>query len=161
MFSLSFSKILVNQEKLSSLYCNVRFSYEIFFVNPEGRTLRKIIKDYTPVKITEADKEEMKKDAFGDRGIPPGFKLEFPKNYHPFYYFICDDEDRIYTQTYEKDKKGDIYFDVFDAKGRYNIRFSLPEGEYPYIIKKNKMYTYIRETEEGFPIVKRYDMKWK
>ncbi len=135
--------------------------YEIFIVNPEGKTIRKIIKDYTPVKITEADKEEMKKDAFGGRGIPPGYKLGFPKNYHPFYYFICDDEDRIYVQTYEKDKKGDIYFDVFDAQGRYIIRFSIPEGEYPYIIKKNKMYTYIRETEEGFPIVKRYAMKWK
>jgi hypothetical protein len=135
--------------------------YEIFIVNPEGKTIRKIIKDYSPVKITEADKEEMKKDAFGERGVPPGFKLEFPKNYHPFYYFICDDEDRIYVQTYEKDKKGDIYFDVFDPEGRYIVRFLLPEGEYPYIIKKKKMYTYIRETEEGFPIVKRYDMKWK
>ncbi len=38
--------------------------YEIFIVNPEGKTIRKIIKDYTPVKITEADKEEMKKDLF-------------------------------------------------------------------------------------------------
>ena len=135
--------------------------YEIFIVNPEGKTIRKIIKDYTPVKITEADKEEMKKDAFGERGIPPGYKLKFSKNYHPFYYFICDDEDRIYVQTYEKDKKGDIYFDVFDEEGRYIVRFSLPDGEYPYIIKNNKMYTYNRETEEGFPIVKRYDMQWK
>lgn len=135
--------------------------YEIFIVNPEGKTIRKIVKNFTPVKITEADKEEMKKDAFGDRGVPPGYKLEYPKNYHPFYYFICDDEDRIYAQTYEKDKKGDIYFDVFDAEGRYIVRFSLPDGEYPYIIKKNKMYTYIRESEEGFPIVKRYDMEWK
>lgn len=135
--------------------------YEIFIVNPEGKTVRKIIKDYAPVKITEEDKEEMKKDAFGDRGIPPGYKLKFSKNYHPFYYFICGDEDRIYVQTYEKDKKGDIYFDVFDAEGRYIVRFSLPEGEYPYVIKKNKMYTYIREPEEGFPIVKRYDMQWK
>ena len=135
--------------------------YEIFIVNPEGKTIRKIVKDYMPVRISEAEKKKMTKDALGDRGIPPGWKLEFPKNYHPFYYFICDDEDRIYAQTYEKDKKGDIYFDVFDTEGRYIIRFSLPEGEYPYIIKKNKMYTYIRETEEGFPIVKRYDMKWK
>jgi len=135
--------------------------YEIFIVNPEGKTIRKIVKDYTPVKITEADKEEMKKDAFGDRGVPPGFKLEFSKNYHPFFYFVCDDEDRIYVQTYEKNKKGDIYFDVFDAEGRYIVRFSLPDGEYPNVIKKSKMYTYIRESEEGFPIVKRYDMQWK
>ncbi len=113
------------------------------------------------MKITEADKEEMIKGTFGNRGVPPGLKPEFSKNFHPFYYFICDDEDRIYVQTYEKDEKGDIYFDVFDAEGRYIVRFSLPEGEYPYIIKKNKMYTYIRESEEGFPIVKRYDMEWK
>ncbi len=135
--------------------------YEIFIVNPEGKTIRKIVKDYTPVKITEADKEEMKKDEFGEIGVPPGYRLEFSKNYHPFYYFICDDEARIYVQTYEKDKKGNVYFDVFDAEGRYIVRFSLPEDEFPYIVKKNKMYTYIRESEEGFPIVKRYDMKWK
>lgn len=135
--------------------------YEIFVVDPEGKTIRKIIKDYTPVKITEEDKEQMKKDAFGDRGDPPGYRLEFSKNYNPFYYFICDDEDRTYVQTYEKDKKGDVYFDVFDTEGRYIVRFSLPEKEYPYAIKKNKMYTYIREGEEGFPIVKRYAMEWK
>lgn len=135
--------------------------YEIFIVNPEGKTIRKIIKDYTPVKITEADKEEMIKGTFGNRGVPSGLKPEFSKNFHPFYYFICDDEDRIYVQTYEKDKKGDIYFDVFDAEGRYIVRFELPEDEIPYIIKKNKMYTYIRESEEGFPVVKRYAMEWK
>jgi hypothetical protein len=135
--------------------------YEIFIVNPEGKTIRKIVKDYMPVRISEAEKEKMIKRRVGSRGVPPGIKLEFPKSFHPFYYFICDDEDRIYVQTYEKDKKGDIYFDVFDAEGRYIIRFSLPEGEYPYIVKKNKMYTYIRESEEGFPIVKRYDMQWK
>jgi len=135
--------------------------YEIFIVNPEGKTIRKIIKDYTPVKISEPDKEKMIKDAFGDRGVPPGFKLEFPKNFHPYYYFICDDEGRIYSQTYEKDKKGDLYFDVFNAEGRYIVKFSLPEGELPYIIKKNKMYTYMLESEEVFPVVKRYDMEWK
>lgn len=135
--------------------------YEIFIVNPEGKTMRKIVKDYMPVRISEAEKKKMTKDVLGDRGIPPGWKLEFPKNYHPFYYFICGDENRIYVQTYEKDKKGDIYFDVFDAEGRYIVRFSLPDGEYPYIVKKNKMYTYIRESDEGFPIVKRYDMEWK
>lgn len=135
--------------------------YEICVVNPEGITIRKIIKDYDPVKITEADKEVMINESFGDRGVPEGFKLEFPKNYHPFYYFICDDEGRIYVQTYEKDKQGDVCFDVFDTEGRYIVRFFLPEDEYPYIIKKNKMYTYIRESEEGIPIVKRYNMEWK
>jgi len=135
--------------------------YEICVVNPEGTTIRKIVKDYDPVKITEADKEEMINERFGDRGVPEGIKLEFPKNYNPFYYLICDDEGRIYVQTYEKDKQGDVYFDVFDTEGRYIARFSLPEDEIPYIIKKNKMYSYIRESEEGIPLVKRHNMEWK
>lgn len=136
--------------------------YEIFVVDPKGKTIRKIVKDYDPVKITEVEKEEMTKDRFGDEGVPSGFKLEFPKNYHPFYYFICDDEDRIYVQTYEKDKRGDVHYEVFDAEGRYIVKFSLPEGEIPYIVKKNKMYCYNRESgEEGIPIVKRYNMEWK
>ena len=153
--------INVRLTKNDHIVWGISSKYEIFIVNPEGKTIRKIIKDYDPVKITEAKKKEMIKEAFGDRGVPPGRRLEFPKYYHPYYYFICDDEGRMYVQTYEKDKEGDIYFNVFDAEGRYIVKFSLPEGEFPYIVKKNKMYSYIRESEEGIPIVKRYSVIWK
>jgi len=131
--------------------------YEIFVVSPEGKTLRKIVKDYTPIKISNAEKEKMIKDT----NVPSEFKLKFPKNYNPFYFFIPGDEGRIYVRTYEKDKEGNFYYDVFDPEGRYVAKFSLPEIEFLYVVKKNKMYTMIWEDEKGIPLVKRYSVVWK
>ena len=136
-------------------------NYEIYIVSPEGKTLRKIVKDYKPVKITEKDKEKLIKDSFGDQGIPPGYKLEFPKNYYPYYFFIYGDDGRIYVRTYEKDKEGNFKYDVFDPEGRYIADFSLPEIDFMYVVKNNKMYSMVWEDEKGIPVVKRYSVVWK
>jgi hypothetical protein len=135
--------------------------YEFFVVTPDGETIRKVVKDYKPVKITEAEKKEMIEDIFGDRGIPSGLKLKFPKNYNPFYYFICDDEGGIYVQTYEEDKNGWRYWDVFNPEGHFVARFLIPEEEYPYVVRGGKLYSYIRENEDGIPVVKRYSLVWQ
>ena len=135
--------------------------YEIFIVSPEGKTTRKIVKDYVPVKITEEEKEEMIKDTFGERGVPPEYKLRFPKNHYPYYFFICGEDGRIYVRTYEKDKEGNISYDVFDPEGRYITKFSLPGIDFLYVIKKNKMYSMVWEDEKGIPVVKRYNVTWK
>ena len=135
--------------------------YEIFVVSSEGKTIRKIVKDYDPVKVTKMDREEMIKDTFGDQGVPSGYKLEFPKNYYPYYFFICGDDGRIYVRTYEKDKEGNFNYDVFDPEGRYIAKFSLPEIDFLYVVKKNKMYSMVWEDEKGIPVVKRYGMLWK
>jgi hypothetical protein len=135
--------------------------YEIFVVSPEGKTLRKIVKDYNPVKITEEEKEGLIKDTFGDQGLPSGFKLEFPKNYYPYYFFICGDDGRIYVRTYEKDKEGNFKYDVFDPEGRYIANFLLPGIDFLYVVKNNKMYSMVWEDEKGIPVVKRYAVTWK
>lgn len=133
--------------------------YEIHIVNPEGKTVRKIIKDYTPVKISDEEKEEWKK-SFEGQSLPPGYKLETSNYQNPYYYFMCGGDGRIYSRTYEKDKQGYFYYDVFDPQGRYVTKFSLPENEIIFQVKKNKMYILIRENEEGIPVVKRYNMEW-
>lgn len=135
--------------------------YEFFIVDPAGKTIRKVVKDYKPVKITEEEKKEMLDDIFGDRGIPSGLKVQFPKNYNPFYYFICDDEGGIYVQTYDEEKNGWRYWDVFNPEGHFVSRFLLPEEEYPYVVKEKKLYSYIRENEDGIPVVKRYSLIWQ
>ena len=135
--------------------------YEIFVVSPEGKTIRKIVKDYKPVKITNEEKEKLIKDAFGDQGTPPGVKLEFPKNYYPYYFLIPDDEGRIFVRTYEKDKHGNYIYNVFDPKGIYIADFTLPVIDFLYVVKDNKMYTMVWEDEKGIPVVKRYSVTWK
>ena len=135
--------------------------YELFVVTPDGETIRKVVKDYKPVKITKAEKKDMIDDIFGDRGIPSGLKLKFPKNYNPFYYFICDDEGGIYVQTYEEDKRGWRYWDVFNPEGHFVARFLISEDEYPYVVRDSKLYSYIRENEDGIPVVIRYSLIWQ
>jgi len=135
--------------------------YEIFVVSPEGQTIRKIVKDYKPVKITNEEKEKLVKDAFGDQGIPSGIKVQFPKNYYPYYFIIPGDDERIYVRTYEKDKHGDFIYNVFNPKGIYIADFTLPAIDFLYVIKNKKMYTMVWEDEKGIPVVKRYSITWK
>jgi hypothetical protein len=138
--------------------------YEFTVVDADGKTVRRILKDYDPVKVTGAIKDKLIEESFGDRGIPAGYTFDIPGHLPAFYYFILDDQDKMFVCTYENEKKDDgywLYYDVFDAEGRYLTRFSLPEREMAFFSKKNKLYCMVRESEEGIPQVKRYDMTWK
>ena len=133
-------------------------------VNSEGEIKRRIVKDYNPIKITEKIKKRLIKEEFGDRGIPPGRTFEIPSHFPPVYYFIVDDEGRMFVCTLEYEEKNGIYYlyyDVFDAEGRYIAKFSHPRREMVFVAKKNKIYCMERESGEGIPLVKRYSMIWK
>lgn len=132
-------------------------SYEISIVSHEGKTLRKIMKAYDPVKITEAEKKKMLERST----TPPGYKVKIPEYYNPFYYFICDEEGRIYVRTYERDSKGCFCHDVFDAEGRNIGKFSLPADEQIFVVKKDKMYSVISKNRQPYSFVKRYSMEWQ
>lgn len=132
-------------------------SYEIFIVNSEGETVRKIVKAYDPVEITEAEKEEMIENSTA----PPEYKVQLPAYYNPLYYFICGDDGRIYVRTYEKDSKGGFYYDVFDPEGRNIAKFSLPGNELLFVVKGDKMYSVMSNDGEAMSFVKRYSVEWK
>ncbi len=120
------------------------------------KVTKKITREYNPVRISEADKEETLKDI---PPIPPGSKIEF-KRYHPaFSSFKMDDQGRIFVQTAEKPDSGEKYsFDVFDSEGRYIAK--IPLNFRPQVLKKGKIYTKEKD-EEGYPFVKRYKVTWK
>jgi hypothetical protein len=138
----------------------INTEYVLNFVNPDGQLIRKVVKDYDPVKLTDKDREMNYKLQFGDRVLPPEVKLNYPKYYYPFNYVMCDDEGRTYVRTNSQDAEGHFYFDVFDSEGRYFARFSRPWGEMPSIIKKGKMYSIMRDRNE-LPLLQRYKMVWK
>jgi outer membrane protein assembly factor BamB len=135
-------------------------TYNIHIVDPNGKTIKRIVKDYDPVKITDSDKERLTKEE-ASKDAPFQRKIEFPDYYPVISGLFIDNQDRIYTRTSEKDSKGGIYYDVFDPEGRYIARFSLPEDEQVAVIKDNKLYCIIRESEEGIPLAKRYTLEWK
>ncbi|MCK4825915.1 6-bladed beta-propeller [bacterium] len=142
------------------LIWNLSSTYDMHVVDPNGKTVKRIVKDYDPVKITDSDKEPfIKKES--SQEAPFRFKLEFPEYYPVVSALFIDDYNRIYAKTSERDENGGVYYDVFDPMGRYISRFSLPENEQVYVVKNNKLYCIIRESEEGIPLVKRYIMGWK
>jgi hypothetical protein len=127
--------------------------YELFIIDSTGKTLKKITKEYKPIKITEEEKEKR------IEGLREGVKLVWDAHHNPFIYLCVDDEGRIFTQTYEKaTESGKYYFDVFGPDGKYMAK--IPLKSRPYVIEKGKLYT-IEEDEEGYQIVKRYKVSWK
>jgi hypothetical protein len=74
---------------------------------------------------------------------------------------FLDDQDRIFIQTYEKDGRGGLFYEVFDPEGRYISRFSFPEKEEAVVVKKDKLYSMVRDSKEGILLVKRYSLTWK
>lgn len=135
--------------------------YELQITNPDGKPVRKIVKDYDPVRITEKDKEKLIKDNYGDKGAPPGITLEWPTNYPPMNSLLVDDQNRIFVRTNGKDAQGNFHYDVFGPDGTCLSVFDLPGNEIPVAVKKDKMYCLIRENERGIPQVKRYALAWK
>ncbi len=132
--------------------------YEIFVNNPEGKLIRKIIREYDGIAITKNEEEKLIKDFFGNFPVPPQWNLKFPKVYPSFIRFTCDEEGRIFVQTYEKtEDEEEYYYDVFDSEGKYIVRTSLKYR--PQVWKNKKLYM-IEENEEGFQMVKRYKVHW-
>ncbi len=132
-------------------------TYELYIVSPEGKTLRKIVRAYDSVRITEEERKEM----IESRTVPPEYKIKLPEFYNPLYYFLCDEEDRIYVRTYERDGKGGFYYDVFDSEGRYIAKFSLPGNELIFVAKKDAMYAVVSRGGNVFTSVKRYSVEWQ
>jgi hypothetical protein len=141
----------------NSFAWGINGAYVINIVSTNGETIRRIVKDYDPVKVTEEDRQEMYKDTFGEQKLPSDVSLNFPKYYPPFYGFLCDDEGRIHVWTYEKDPQGNIFYDVFTREGKCFTRYSLPNKELLFAVKKNKVYS-INNTD--FPVLTRYTMIW-
>jgi hypothetical protein len=136
-------------------------AYEFTVLDPDGKPIKRIVKDYDPRKITSAEEKDLMKERFGDRQIPAGMKIVIPPDHPPFQHFIGGDDGRIYARTTEPDGKGGTRIDVFDPEGRYIARTSLPEDETIFVVKNDKLYVLLSEDAEGRPLVKRYAMIWK
>jgi hypothetical protein len=136
----------------------VSTKYELKIMSSEGELLKKIIKDYVPVEITEKDKQERKKFMFGDGPLPQGIKIEWPKYHLPFMNLSRNEKGMLFLGTFEKAQDGTrYYYDVFDSEGRYIAK--LPLNPRLQVWKKNRLYT-IEENDDGYQYVKRYKVTW-
>lgn len=140
------------------------YEYEFNILDKESKLVRKIIKDYNPIRITKDNLIEEFKRRYPSKKIPPKLPRipdHFPNHFPVFEDFLCDDEGRIFVRTYERDESDNVYYDIFDPEGRYFTQFTLPYEEKVTVVKKNKMYCMIYGDKEGIPIIKRYEMKWE
>jgi len=134
--------------------------YAIQVVDASGKTVMKIIKDCDPQRITEKDRQRYIKSRFPG-AVPPQFELVFPDFFPAASSFMTDDKGRIYVRTYESDGRGGVALDVFDPAGLYVARFFAPEDEDAVIVRNDKLYSIVKNSESGNPLVKRYALKWK
>ncbi len=149
-----FMGIILSQiDNNDQVICGYPGNYEIKIFDKEGILKRKIIKDYDPVEITEEE--------IGERteGIPPEIKISIPKYHMAYSWFTSDDEGRIFVRTHERVEEGEgYYYDVFDSEGKFIVK--IPLKTRPYVLKKGKLFT-VEEDEEGYLMVKRYNVTWK
>ncbi len=117
-----------------------------------GLVKRKILKDFRPLRISDADKKTILNQ------LAPEAQYDFPDNYPPFRAFHVDDEGRIFVRTYERDKNGNPLYDVFNKEGYFFAKVVL-EGA-PLAWRKGRLYS-MAEDRDGFLQVKRYRARWE
>ncbi|MBM3311222.1 MAG: hypothetical protein FJY80_06920 [Candidatus Aminicenantes bacterium] len=126
-------------------------TYELRIFNSQNKLVRKIEKDYDPVKVTEAEVAEAMKEV--SEGITPAFSKVHPA----FRNLLADDAGRIYVHTWKKNPDGQcVTYDLFDKDGRFLAVLTLKERA---MIRKDKLYT-VEEDEDGFQTIKRYSVTW-
>ena len=138
---------------------NSQWGYEIRVFDLNGNLIKKIRKEYKPVKFPESIIEQ---EAWLNR--------EYPKFLPPFQrLFFTDDDGRFFVMTFEKEKNSKKYtFDIFNADGvfigrknmdiyveRYTNRFPL------YAVAKDHRLYCLREKESGYKELVVYRMKWE
>ncbi|MEW6455786.1 MAG: 6-bladed beta-propeller [Acidobacteriota bacterium] len=130
--------------------------YELNILNPKGKPIKKIIKEYKPARTTQK-----MKDSVSQIKKRRGLDIKVSEETPAYRRIFVDDVDRILVLTWEKAKTEGKDFevvDVFDPYGIYMTKIYLRTGI--VVCKKNKLYT-VEETKEGFSVVKRYNVIWK
>lgn len=141
------------------LYLGSARAYEIRVVSAEGRLLKTIGRDYDPVPLTQADKDEMLKSLTGVPGVNLKDMIQFPDVYPPFSSFVLADEGRLLVRTFEKGRaKKEFYWDVFDADGRYIAR--VPVVHDIQLWRDGKAYFFV-EDDEGYRVLKCCRARWE
>lgn len=156
-YSLSDSQIFVgNSDK----------GYEIKTYDFHGNGLRKLRKQYQPVKVPEGSKEELEKLL-----ARMGRTISFPEFMPPFQYLFADDVGRLFIMTYEKGEEPREYiYDMFNPEGVFFSRMRLDNyghleyfgGEGPLDVraKADRLYCN-REKESGYKELVVYKMRWE
>ncbi len=141
------------------LYLGSNRDYEIKVVSPEGKILRTISRDYDPVPITQADKDEMLKLVPNVPGVNVKDMIQFPDAFPAVGNFVLADEGRLLVKTYEKGRaQKEFFWDVFDAEGRYIAK--IPIVDDIRLWRDGKAY-FIMENDDGYKTLSGRRARWE
>jgi hypothetical protein len=143
--------------------------YEVLVFDLKGDLLRKIRKDYAPVVVTAAFRNEAL--ARLPQGSPVAGRLEFPDHKPSFQYMFADEKDRLFVATSEIDAaSGQNICDVFDASGVFICRVAVGyfdllkmywEGVTLDVVARNGRLYVLHEKENGFKELVVYKAIWR
>jgi|GEM_PF-2708007 len=134
--------------------------YDLFVHDEDGKYIKKITKEFTPIELTKVEYKRLMKKWFGRVPNTKQFDLIIPRNYPPFQGFILDEEGRIFVHRFvEVEKSKKHYFDVFDDEGKYLTKITLDE-KFLFGTFKNKKFFTIEEDADGYKYVRRYKVTW-
>jgi hypothetical protein len=138
--------------------------YEIWVYDLKGDLIRKIKKEYEPVKIPEDIRVAWKSARIRLKlQTHTAEDFQVPENWPPFDAFFIDEEGRLYVRTFEAGpEKGEYVHDIFNSGGVFIARKSLDlsfDREYEYARSKNGQIYGFSESEEGFERLSVYHLK--
>ena len=140
--------------------------YEIWVYDFDGNLLRKIRKEYRPIRVTDEIKEAILGPDYRRSGIPQDKYFLDPLP--PLNQFFADDKGRIFIMTYEPGQNaGEYIWDIFNPDGVFvgrkalNILWAgLYRGPRYTFVKNGNLYCH-QEKETGFHDLVVYKMIWK
>jgi hypothetical protein len=140
--------------------------YDIWVYNIKGYLIRKIKKEFDPVKIPEdirADWKSAHERLKLQTRTSEGFQV--PEHWPPYDVFFIDEEGRLYVRTFEAGpEKGEHVHDIFNSNGVFIGRKSFDlsfDREFEYARSKNGQIYGFSENEAGFEQFSVYQLKWE
>jgi hypothetical protein len=148
------------------IIANEARGYELWVYDLDGNLVRKVRKEYRPVRVTEEIKDAILGPGYRRSGISQD--KYFPNPLPPLNQFFTDDEGRIFVMTYERGANpGEYLWDMFNPDGVFigraalNILWaSLYLGPHYTFIKNGHLYCH-REKETGFHELVVYKVTWE
>jgi hypothetical protein len=148
------------------IVANETRGYELWVYDLDGNLVRKVRKEYRPVRVTDEIKDAILGADWRRSGV--SHDRYFPDPLPPLNQFFADDEGRVFVMTYEPGPTPGAYiWDIFDADGVFIGRkaldlvwASLYLGPRYTFAKKGRLYCH-REKESGFHELMVYRMVWE
>jgi hypothetical protein len=148
------------------IIANQARGYEFWVYDLDGNPVRKIRKEYRPVRVTE----EIKEAVIGPDYRRSGQSADsyFPNPLPPINQFFTDDKGRIFAMTYEPGgRPGEYLWDIFNPEGAFigrkglDIKWAgLYIGPHYTFIKNAHLYCH-RVKQSGFHELVVYKVSWK